>query len=184
MKKIIAIVITVSLLIVGVMGFMSIGQTKTAAKKTLENYLSEMKQGNTDKAYKYLSIDTDSLIDVFDYKYLRTLDEKDIPVKTTMTLEEFEDSSVYKQEYLTFKRYKKHIQEIFGASDDYVVKADQESISYYKKGETIKQYTFLYNMTVANELGNKLYKKVEFTLLWNESAGKHGQFEITDITIR
>jgi hypothetical protein len=39
-------------------------------------------------------------------------------------------------------------------------------------------------MQIANELGNKLYKKVEFTLQWDELEGKHGAFEITDITIR
>jgi hypothetical protein len=143
-----------------------------------------MKQGNTDKAYKYLSIDTDSLIDVFDYKYLRTIKEKDIPVKTTMTLDEFNNSSVFKEEYYTFRGYKKHIKEIFGNSNDYVIEEELESITFYKKGETIKQYTFLYDMQLANEIGNKLYKKVEFTLQWDELEGKHGAFEITDITIR
>jgi hypothetical protein len=191
MKKLMGIsilIIVVIMLIVGVMGFMSVGQTETAAKKDLEKYLALMQKGDQDTAENFLSFGVDNLIDVFNYKYLSTLDENDLPVTNTMTFEAYNNSEYIKKEYPTWKQYKNFIKNTFGNVEGYVIEDNRSEITYYKEGETFKEYTFLYNMEIANGGGEKIYKKVEFTLEWTDNRWNGEDFEegfeITDITIR
>jgi hypothetical protein len=162
-------------------------KSESSAKKDIESYLEYMKTGDTDKAKNYLD-NTDSLIDVFDYKYLKTLEDKDVQVITTVSKDDFINSDVYKKKYRRYPYYVEHIKKTFGNDKNYVVKEDTNSITYYKKGEKIKKYVLLYDTTIANNLGNKLYKKIEFHLEWKKSRYKGDGFEegfvITDFNIR
>jgi hypothetical protein len=191
MKKLVGIsivIIIVVVFIIGLMGFMSTGTTETAAKKDLEKYFQAMIKGDEDTAGNYLAIGTDNLLDVFEYEYLNTIEENDLPVKTTMTYEEYKESEYLQKDYKTWKQYKKYIKDVFGNNENYVVEDDNGTITYYKKGETVKEYVMLYNMEIANGGGEKIYKKVEFTLQWTEDRWNGDDFEegfeITDITIR
>jgi hypothetical protein len=191
MKKLVGIsiiIIIVMVFIIGLMGFMSTGTTETAAKKDLNKYMSAMEKGDQDTARNYLATGTDNLLDVFNYEYLDKIEENDLPVKTTMTYEEYKDSEYLQKDYKTWKQYKKYIKEVFGNTENYIVEEDTGEITYYKKGETVKEYVMLYNMEIANGGGEKIYKKVEFTLQWTEDRWNGDDFEkgfeITDITIR
>jgi hypothetical protein len=191
MKKLVGIsivIIIVVVFIIGLMGFMSTGTTETAAKKDLEKYFQAMIKGDEDIAENYLAIGTDNLLDVFEYEYLNTIKENDLPVINTMTFEEFSESEYLQKEYPTFKSYRNYIKDTFGDVEGYVIEEDTGEITYYKKGETVKEYVMLYNMEIANGGGEKIYKKVEFTLQWTEDRWNGDDFEegfeITDITIR
>jgi hypothetical protein len=187
MKKLIGIIITIAVFIIGISGFTLLDK-ESAAKRDVNKYFEAMRNGDQDTAINYLSTETDNLLDVFNYDYLSTLEENDLPVKTTMTGQEFIDSEYLKEQYSTFPKYKKFIKESFGNNNNYVVEDEGDSISYYKKGETVKEYVFLYNMEIANGAGEKIYKKVEFTLQWTDKRWNGEDFEkgyeITDITIR
>jgi hypothetical protein len=188
MKKLIGISIVIVILAIGLMGFMGTGQTETAAKKDLEKYFSAMSKGDQDTAENYLSIGTDNLLDVFEYEYLSTIEENDLPVTNTMSFEAYNNSEYIKKEYPRWKDYKNYIKDAFGNNESYVVEENSNEITYYKKDETVKEYTFLYNMEIANGGGEKIYKKVEFTLEWTDNRWNGEDFEqgfeIVDITIR
>lgn len=190
MKKVLFTITGVAILIVGVLGFTLIGQ-ESAAKRDINKYFEAMIKGDQETARNYLAVGTDNLLDVFSYDYLSTIEENDLPVKFTLTADEFIKMDIVKEQYGTFPKYVKHIQELYGNDENYVVEeseGEMSYISYYKKGETVKEYVFLYNMEIANGGGEKIYKKVEFTLQYTDSRwnGKDHEkgFEITDITIR
>lgn len=88
---------------------------------TVNAYLESMHKGDTKVAEKYLDYDN-TLIDVFNYKYLDTLEKND---------------------------------------DD-------------------SDYILLYDTQIANGLGNKLYKKIEFEVERQDNGG----WKITSFNIR
>lgn len=183
MKKLSVIWMAVALFMVGCSE-----QSEGGAKKVLETYLEHMEKGETEEAEVYLDDYTDNLIDVFAYEYLSTLEEEDVQVETTMYEGLFEESDFFKEEYGTWDNYAKEMWKLYGDNEDYVFKDEGNSITFYKKGDMKKVVTFLYDMEVANGLGNKLYKKIEFTLEWDTMRWNGEDFEegfvITDIEIR
>lgn len=190
LKKIIIGVIT--LCMIGLIGYFALtvfagGQSESRARDALETYLDLMKNGDTDKAGHYLE-ETDNLIDVFDYKYLNTTSEKEDFFRFYMTKSEYIDSPVFIKQYGTWNSFVDSINKDFGDSKNFVIKGTDDDISYYDKTDKKKVYKFLYDMQVANGLGNKLYKKIEFTVeyshdFWDGKDIKDG-FVITNIDIR
>lgn len=185
MKRV--IVLLVALMLVGCSAVAS-GQSEKSAKKDLEKYLEYMKVGDKDNASTYLDYYTDSLIDVFEYKYLNLIEEEDVENRTYWSKYEYEDGSYMQEQYGEWEEFIEHLTELYDDREEYEFEADEYSVSYWKVGDTYKKYTFLYDMEVANGLGNKLYKKVEFELEWDESRFNGEDLEegfiITEITIR
>jgi hypothetical protein len=56
---------------------------------------------------------------------------------------------------------------------------DYEYLSTIEKNKHQKQYTFLYDMKIANGLGNELHKKVEFVV-----EEYSDEYKVTEIYIR
>ena len=156
------------------------------ARKHLEEYLEFMKTGDLENAAKYLATN-DTLIDVFEFTYLDTTEEYLVPEKTTILRSQFLEDSDLQKEYVSWVDMVEHFQEndeyeTFTSNDKY----DTVSLLiYWEAGSGVQAYKFLYDMEIANGLGNKLFKKVEFDLQYTEEFnGTEEGYKITKLNIR
>lgn len=173
--------ITLTLSLMSILLFLSAcgGQSEGNAKKTVNSYLSLMKKGDTYEASKLLD-GNDSLIDVFNYKYLDTIREEDMPFELKVLRTEFEEGHILKNKYETWENYQEEIKLLYRCEKCEVI-VDDYHIHTLNRGNTHKKYTLLYDTEIANGLGGKLYKKVEFDVEWDVAYDK---FKITNINIR
>ena len=124
---------------------------------TVESYLKAVKNGD-ENATDFLDIGVDGLIDVFEYEYLQTLDEK--KEKHIMEFPNEDYLENHRDEYGNYTEYKNAMKEKYPSSD--VIEETYNQLVMWD-GESYKNtHTLLYNVTLANGLGEKLYKKVEF----------------------
>lgn len=145
---------------------------ESVAKEVVDSYLQLMKEGNIEEASEYIGhsviLPSNDLIDVFSYEYLDTMDvhtfTKTILIISKAGLSEAEwqaeVDSVYK-EYADSEKYE--ILEFDAKPELYL---DKE-IWVKDLNITSKAYEFLYDMELADEQGNKIYKKVEITADWS-----------------
>lgn len=136
----------------------------------------------------------EEFIDVFDYKYLKTLEDNKEKRTSKTTYEDWK--SLYEKDpdliQPTFKEYKDSIIESFESDTkkDYQVVENTGSVLEYWDGESyINNFVFLYNVEIANEEGQKLYKKAEITVkqsyILNEETEEYEEgYIISDITLR
>lgn len=137
---------------------------------------------------------TEEFVDVFNYEYLKTLDSSEEKVIDGYSLKEWEsiygNSSVYSsyEDYRIQER--KHVESLIGAGKKYEIIKDTDYEFEYWDGESYSNvFTLLYNVEIANEDGQKLYKKAEFTveegLVYGDSIDDFVDgYKITDITLR
>ena len=140
------------------------------AKERLEEYLEFMKVGDLENAKKYLAT-TDNFLDVFNYTYLDLLEEYLVPEKTTVLRSEFLENKELQKEHKNWVYMVDHYRnsdeyETFTSNDKY---GSIGVLIYWKEGTGDQAYKFLYDMEIANGLGNKIYKKVEFDLQFTEA---------------
>lgn len=176
------------LLVFVILAFTLMGcSEESKAKNTAEEYMDSVKNGDEFEEI----IAEEEFIDVFDYEYLKTIDEYEEKEIKTLKFSIWE--SVYGEEsdplYPTFEEYKKsYIEPMEAAGKDYEIIKDNGEVLEYWDGETYKKvYELLYNVEIANELGEKIYKKAEITV--EESVVEDGDdlkegFIISDINLR
>lgn len=177
MRKIFTLILSIMLILL----FLSAcgGQSEGNAKKTVNNYLSLMKKGDTYEASKLLD-GNDSLIDVFNYKYLDTIREEDIEKEISVSRVDFENMKSNGYESGTWEEYKEKMSNLY-TCDKCDVELYDGSIRITDGSRTHKRYTLLYDTEIANGLGNKLYKKVEFKVEWDDV---YDEFKIDSIKVR
>jgi hypothetical protein len=170
-------------------------QSESEAKKTVEAYF-ELKKIGDEFAGNYLRGNAASrdLVDVFEYEYLSTLEANEKNVDESDNKDEFKTFySLLDDRYSTpsWDQYTEEIHDVFGDDDDYIITEDNNYIEVTgKKDDEIKEYTFLYDMEIANSYGDKIYKKVEITVqydyvFWDYKEEKYRDgFIITNINVR
>lgn len=163
------------------------------AKKAAEDYMEAVKNGD-EIAEEYL-YSADGFIDVFDFEYLQTLEEEKVKdvreydydfFLNTTSRETFPTFNDFKQLEIDMMKFShEDTYEIIENTSDKLVLWDGESYNIH--------YTLLYNVEIANELGQKLFKKAEITLepgmlYHREEEDNDKMFEesyvITDIYLR
>lgn len=128
---------------------------ESEGKKVVEKYLDEVKKG--ERTYDYITFDVDRLIDVFEYEFISFEQLEDEEDHTTIKVEYWESR---KEDYETFEDYKDFYKNVF--KDHEIISESPYEIVFWEPGEYITVYKYLYNVTVANAAGEKLYKKIEF----------------------
>lgn len=164
------------LLVVLVLGILiACSNSQDEAKKTVDGYLEAVHDGGD--IYDYISIGTDSLIDVIDYEYLRALEAEEIKDTRTYDIEFYED--VVSDSYDTYQDFKEDQKEMY---DDYeVITETYDNLILWDGESYVDNHKLLYNVELTNELGQKLYKKVEFYL---EYSSYDEKYIIEEINIR
>ena len=172
--------------------FLSGCGSENQAKKTAEGYMNAVKQGD-----QYEAFDADvGFIDVFDYEYLQTLEESQEKDTTGWTYEMWE--SVYGDAsdplYPSFESYKEseleYIESQSASGKKYeVIQNDNQALEYWDGESYNDVFKFLYNVEIANETGQKVYKKAEITvkegLVRDEKKDEYVDgFVITEVYIR
>ena len=159
------------------------GQDESTAKNTVEVYLKLMESGKVEEASKHLDTD-ENLIDVFNYEYLDTLNEEDLNKEFFVTKEIYEgdnnEETQLEKDYGTWEEYQQYVNKNFGDKEKFETKINEDSV-FIKELDSYKSYVFLYDMEIANNYGEKLYEKVEFSTEWDTTLQK---FYITKIYIR
>ena len=133
------------------------GESK--AKKTVEKYLEALKMGEDVDLY----LDTrEGLIDVFDWEYLRSLEVDQI--KDTRSYDRDYYEMFEKDIFDTFQEFKdKEIERFSLVHDNFeIIENSYDRLELWDGESYIDNHKFLYNVELANELGQKLFKKVEF----------------------
>lgn len=159
------------------------GSEESQARKTVEKYMDAVKMGEDFEQFRAF----EGFYDVFDYEYLRTLDEREVKDTGKISYDIWE--LVYKDKYPTWEEYKKYeIESLKLAWEDLEIIEENDEEVVYWDGKSYKTiYTFLYNVEIANKIGEKLYKKAEFTVepgyYWNGDDMVEGWL-ITDLYLR
>lgn len=157
------------------------------ARETAEDYMDAVKNGDD---YEDLYLD-EGFIDLFSYEYLKTLDPP--KEKDTRTVEYDFWEEFYKDEtdtlFPTFDEYKQSYLDTEDTLErEYEILQDDNEILEYWDGESYKEiHKFLYNVEIADEFGQKLYKKAEITVemgLVEEGEDYKDGYVITDVYLR
>ncbi|VVM35137.1 hypothetical protein [Terribacillus sp. AE2B 122] len=141
----------------------SSAQGEGGARGTAEDYMDAVKSGS-DEASDYIDWEAEGFIDVFDYEYLETIDETEIQDTQVYSYDLWHD--VYAEDYATFDDFKEFEKELFhNVKGDYeIIQDNQETLELWDGKSYKTKYTLLYNVEIANEFGEKIYKKAEITL--------------------
>ena len=164
MKKIIKLIILIIILLLPVLLYFnkynfSLGERQ--ARKTVEGYLNSIKTGKGDPYlwFGYTIPDKGIFINVIDYNHLTTVKKKIFREPYVYDREDYEKSIYMKELYPSFEEYLNGVLKTFGEKakrvGDTVVLASDE---YHN------EYELLYDVTITNRLGMKLYKKYVFTV--------------------
>lgn len=151
------------------------------ARKFAEDYMIAAKNG--EDVFDYILL-TDGFIDVFDFEYLSTIEvveEKKTLTRSKDLYNYIKDTDGF--EYNSLEEYLKAAREEFNSKKFEVLTDEDDVVKAWVKGEYSREFTFLYNVTIANGLGQKIYKKAEITVLGGD-ATQEGEVMITDISIR
>jgi hypothetical protein len=163
------------------------------ARDTAEAYMEAVKNG--DEFKEIYSVE--EFIDVFDYKYLKTLEDNQEKRTSKTTYEDWK--ALYEKApdiiQSTFKEYKENKIESLELDNKYtnkqyqVVKNTGSVLEYWDGESYTNNFVFLYNVEIANEEGQKLYKKAEIAVkqsyILNEETEEYEEgYIISDITLR
>lgn len=183
-KRIGIIFISLVALMLSINIFTSFGGEERQARKTVENYMDAVRKGEEFDALKTL----EGFYDVFDYEYLRTLDVRQEKDTTKFSYDVYKN--FYSTTYSTFQEYKQEKIEYYSAlwGDLEIIENDHEELIIWDGESYYNVYTFLYNVEIANEFGEKIYKKAEFTVepgtYFEEDNELVDGWVITDIYLR
>lgn len=179
MRKLTAVVmiIIISLFLV------ACGSDENKAKKAAEGYMDSVRLGDD---HDYLFPGVDGFIDLFEYEYLQTLDAPEEKETRELSRRRYE---LFGDDYSSFEEYKKEEKEFYeflGYTE--VLTEDNDTLILWD-GETYKDlYKFLYNVEIADEFGQKLYKKTEITIekrtAIDENDERYDEFTVVDIYLR
>lgn len=157
---------------------------ESLAKDTAEAYMEAVQKGED---FEEISYTADTFHDVFDYEYLKTIEERKYKYTILITYANWEsmheDGKI--PEYNTYEKYKDYQKNNF---ENYKVLVDNDEYLELWDGESYKyDYVLLYNVEIANEEGEKIYKKAEISLEdWFVIDGDDVEetYRIDDITLR
>lgn len=174
MRRIIAIILLIILA--------ACSNPEKDAQRAAENYMDAVKMG--DEYNDHIKTGTEGFIDVFDYEYLQTLDAPKEKKTVSTTYEFYND--VFSDRYKTFAEFKETEKEIY---DDYEILRDDDTVIEFWDGESYKDiHKFLYNVEIANGLGEKIYKKAEIEVeMWfdfDEDDERIDMYKVRDIYLR
>jgi len=154
-KNILGIVILIIILISGYIIYHGLPERK--ARSVVDKHLHSIKSG---KGNPYSTVDVTKVekvfINVLDFKYLST--PKNVKVRNDPTVHDRHMYEIgYNKIYKTYEEYLDSMKELYGdrtqeINDSIVV----ESNDFHY------EFQFLYDVTITNKLGNKLYKKYLF----------------------
>ncbi|MFB1098193.1 hypothetical protein [Terribacillus sp. JSM ZJ617] len=132
------------------------------AKEAAENYMEMVKKGE-ERSQIYL-LTSDNFHDVFSYEYIDTLNEKS--EKDTLSLSYSMYENVGQEKFSTYEEFKNYNKSDYQKEHGNIeILEDNEKNLELWDGKTYKDvYTLLYNVEIANEEGQKSYKKAEITL--------------------
>lgn len=152
---------------------------ESGAKKTAEGYMDAVKMGNDFDQMEAL----EGFIDVFDYEYLHTISVNEVEDTLSISYERWKDHE--SEQFASFIDYKDYYKELFNGYE--VIKDDNEELILWDGEEINKIFTLLYNVEIANEAGEKLFKKAEITVeegsYWDGDNIQDGWI-ITDVYLR
>ncbi|PAV30243.1 hypothetical protein CIL05_07180 [Virgibacillus profundi] len=165
------------LVAIGAFLFMNIS-SKGVAKNFAEDYMDAVKNG--EDTSDFISRSEEGFIDVFDYDYLKEVEMEQEKVIMSLNYEDYEILQEYgeKNDFDSYDEFKKHYKDLF--SDHEIIRESDMSLELWEEGEFKDRYSFLYDVTIANGLGQKIYKKAELTVEKNVL----GEHEITFIDIK
>lgn len=182
-NKIISILILFIILVGGAVYNFNYMTPQAKAKNTVVKYIKAIQQGES--TYDYVDSGVDDFINVLDYKYIRVVD-KETPLKTyTIDYDMYEIEIEYgngKEKYRDFDDYFKQELEYYKKQEKdegSKVKILNESTDSFEftLGDTYTQVELLYDMEVTNGIGEKIYKKVYFTV-----NNEYDDYKIVDIS--
>lgn len=161
---------------------------ESKAKRAVDGYLEAVKNGDEFRAIRSDNV----LIDVFEYDFLKELDPP--KEKKTMRIADKEMWEVLYgdkegDERLPFGLYKRDELEKYKEEyEDLEVTKDEPDVLEIWDGESyVEAYRFLYNVEIADEVGQKLFKKAEITVenssYWTGEEFKDG-YVVTDVYLR
>ena len=177
-------------LIVAALLIINLVSAESQAKRAAEDYMDKVKNGD-EKAEELLGIGVDGFIDMFDYEYLQTME---VPKQKDTTIGKRDRwESLYGDEpdptYPSFEAYRKSHKDVMEVTgEDYEVLQDSRDVFEYWDKKSYKEiHKVLYDVEIANALGQKIYKKAEITVepgqVWDGEEFKTG-YVITDIYMR
>lgn len=163
------------------------------ARETAESYMEAVKNGDEfEDIYS-----AEEFADVFNYDYIKTLEDHKEKWTFKTTYEDWKKTyesspETYYSSFDEFKEAELQTIDSYQTLDikDYQVIKNTDTVFEYWDGENYKySYTFLYNVEIANEEGQKLFKKAEITVESGASYNKDKDdyeigFLISDITLR
>ncbi|AYV67069.1 hypothetical protein C2I06_09375 [Niallia circulans] len=162
------------------------------ARETAEAYMEAVKNGD-----EFLNIfSSEEFVDVFDYEYLKTLDSSEEKILEGYSYEDWDrlygnDPNPVYSSYDDYRsQERKYVESLISEGKDYeIIKDTDQEFEYWDGKSYGKNFTLLYNVEIADEDGQKLYKKAEFTveegLVYGDSIDDFVDgYKITDITLR
>ncbi|SET60497.1 zinc ribbon domain-containing protein [Paenibacillus sp. NFR01] len=133
------------------------------AEGVVNDYLHAMKNGESTDAYKESGVD--DFINVLDYKFLSVKEKTREPDEITVDEDMYD--MFYAEEYPTFEDWKQSLKDAF--RDWEVVYDDSFEMLLRSKTDMHDKFTLLYDVDLTNGLGQAIYKKVTFTVMYNDS---------------
>lgn len=176
------IIIGMVIILVGYYIYNTFFNPSSQAKRDVEKYMQLVKNGGD--SHEYIGIGVEGFIDVFDFKYLDTLEieqEKDIYTYN------YDDYEIMKKNsddpmYDTYDSYKEYWKDSHDNDEDYEIINDDYGIyEVWKKGDYKDKHKFLYNVTIANGAGQQIFKKAEITM---EKRSIDDNYKVIDIYMR
>lgn len=134
------------------------GEEKSA-REVAEGYMDAVRIGD-----KFDQIDyrIEGFIDVFDYEYLQTIEAEEKKKTVKLTRERWERSE--DPNYPTFEDYKDFYIQLIDNEDYEILQDTDQVFEYWEIDDYYNVFTFLYNVEIADEVGQKIYKKAEITV--------------------
>lgn len=153
-KKVYFVVILIAL----IGGFVFIHQSpETKARRVVDAHLKSIMTG-TGNPYATVDITKvkEIFINVLDFKYLNTL-KKERVQNDPMVLNQKDYEEFYKKIYDSYEKFLQEMKRIYGD------RATETEAGLIVKSEDYHyEFEFLYDVTITNKLGMKLYKKYVF----------------------
>lgn len=165
---VIAVIAVIAAVVIGGIIVNRVNYTNTPEQKAIkiaDKYFSAMKEGESTSEYK--SSEIEDFINVLDYKYLNT--KYTDKIKITHKYDRAFHAEYKKKDFDTYEDFVKDIKERY----DEVIEETAISIEVWKKEDFLLKYTFLYDVEIANKLGEKLYKKVYVEVTEEKDSGEY-----------
>ncbi|AAU85050.1 hypothetical protein BCBBV1cgp2 [Bacillus phage BCASJ1c] len=172
-KKYILIIVATALMLVGC-------NNNSEAKDIAESYMDSVRNGED---FELIITSEYKFIDVFEYDYLRTLDEvrrEDSLEFSREVYDLFRELGEY-EEHPTYEDHKEAMKVEF--HDHEILEDDNDTLILWNRDGWVEDHTLLYDVVVADEEGNKIYKKAEIIVSFLEGEDRQSEF-IRSIKLR